>query len=118
MPPVTPAGVLIGRDSEIALLAGLIKEVSRGRGSSLVIEQCAVGPTIVVIDDLQWADQTSITLWGRLARSVKQQRLLLIGMMRPVPQRDELLALRRMIGDSARLQLAGLTAETVADLIA
>ena len=36
---------------------------------ALVAEQCAVRPTILVIDDLQWADQASITLWGRLARS-------------------------------------------------
>src|SRR5690242_21075600 len=72
---------------------------------ALITEQCAVQPTMVVIDDLQWADQASITLWGRLARSARQVPLLLIGMMRPVPQRDELLALRRMLDDGARLQL-------------
>jgi len=38
MPPVTPAGVLVGRDSEMALLSGLIREVTRGRGSSVLIE--------------------------------------------------------------------------------
>jgi DNA-binding CsgD family transcriptional regulator/tetratricopeptide (TPR) repeat protein len=208
MPPVTPAGALIGRDVEMSLLAGLIKEVSRGRGSSLLIEgepgigksalvrsaisvaaetgcqvfwgagdelgqglplvpfidalqvhvpsanprrdtivrlmrgevaadrgmdvptvlaeqllalvteQCAVRPTIVVVDDLQWADQASVTLWGRLARSARQMPLLLVGMMRPVPQRDDLLALRRVVGDAARLQLTGLTVEAVADLVA
>jgi len=31
-------------------------------------EQCATQPTMLVIDDLQWADQASVTLWGRLAR--------------------------------------------------
>ena len=198
MHSVTPAGALVGRDSEMALLTGLIKELARGRGSSvliegepgigksalvraavaeapeagcqvfwgagdelgqalpllpfldglrvrepsanprrntivrllrgevaadrgtdvpavlaeqllaLVAEQCAVRPTILVIDDLQWADQASITLWGRLARSARQVPLLLIGMMRPVPQRDDLLALRRAAGDAARLQLTGL----------
>ena len=208
MPPVTPDGVLVGRDSEMALLAGLIREVARGRGSSvliegepgigksalvraalteapdagcqvfwgagdelgqalplvpflegvrvrepsanprrntivrllrgevtadrgtdvsaalaeqllaLVAEQCAVQPTILVVDDLQWADQASITLWGRLARSVRQSRLLLVGMMRPVPQRDDLLALRRIVGDGARLQLARLTDPAVANLVA
>ena len=44
--------------------------------------------------------------------------LLLVGMMRPVPQRDDLLALRRAVGDAARLQLAGLTETAVADLVA
>src|ERR1700722_11374717 len=175
MHPVTPAGALVGRDSEMALLTGLIREVTRGRGSSVLIEgepgigksalirgataaaseagcegfwgggaargrarpllpfldglgvrepsvnprrdtivrllrgevttgrgtdvpavlaeqllavvteQCAVRPTVLVIDDLQWADQASITLWGRLARSARQVPLLLIGMTRPVP---------------------------------
>ena len=44
--------------------------------------------------------------------------LLLVGMMRPVPQRDDLLALRRVVGDAARLQLTGLTEAAVADLVA
>src|SRR5689334_6578621 len=208
MHPVTPAGGLVGRDSEMALLTGLIRDVARKRGSSVLIEgepgigksalvraamteaaeagcqviwgagdelgqalpllpfldglrvrepsanprrstivrllrgeatadrgtdvpamlaeqllaliteQCAVQPTIVVIDDLQWADQASITLWGRLARSARQVPLLLIGMMRPVPQRDELLALRRMLDDGARLQLTALSGAAVTDLVA
>jgi DNA-binding CsgD family transcriptional regulator/tetratricopeptide (TPR) repeat protein len=207
MLPVRPAGALVGRDSEMTLLTGLIKEVSRGRGNSvliegepgigksalvqvavaeapeagcqvfwgagdelgqalpllpfldglrvrepstnprrntivrllrgevtadrgtdvpavlaeqllaLVAEQCAVRPTIMVIDDLQWADQASITLWGRLARSARQVPLLLIGMMRPVPQREDLLALRRSAGDAVRLHLAGLNGAAVADLV-
>ena len=208
MSPVTAAGALVGRDSEIALLTGLIKEAARGRGGSvliegepgigksalvraavaeaqeagcqvfwgagdelgqalpllplldalrvrepsanprrntivrllrgevaadrgtdvpaalaeqllaLVAEQCAVRPTILVVDDLQWADQASVTLWGRLARSARQVPLLLVGMMRPVPQRDDLLALRRVVGDDARVQLTGLTGAAVADLVA
>jgi DNA-binding CsgD family transcriptional regulator len=208
MPPVTPAGVLVGRDSEMALLSRLITEVTRGRGSSvliegepgigksalvraavaeapeagcqvfwgagdelgqalplvplleglrvrepsanprrativrllrgeisadrgtdvsaalaeqllaLVAEQCAVQPTILVVDDLQWADQATITLWGRLARSVRKSPLLLAGMTRPVPQREDLLALRRVAADSARLTLAALTEPAVAELVA
>jgi DNA-binding CsgD family transcriptional regulator len=84
---------------------------------ALVTEQCAVRPTILVIDDLQWADQASITLWGRLAKLALQLPLLLVGMMRPVPQRDDLLALRRVASDATRLQLTGLTGEAVADLV-
>jgi len=208
MPPVTPAGALIGRDNEIALLTGLLRDLARGRGSAvliegepgigksalvqaavaeaaeagcqvfwgagdelgqalpllpfldglrvrepstnprrttivqllrgevatdrgtdvpavlaeqllaLVAEQYAVRPAILVVDDLQWADQASVVLWGRLAKSAPQVPLLLIGMMRPVPQREDLLALRRVVGDDARLQLAGLTATAVADLVA
>jgi DNA-binding CsgD family transcriptional regulator len=84
---------------------------------ALVAEQCAVRPTILVIDDLQWADQASITLWGRLARLALQLPLLLVGMMRPVPQRDDLLALRRVASDATRLRLTGLTGEAVAELV-
>jgi DNA-binding CsgD family transcriptional regulator/tetratricopeptide (TPR) repeat protein len=208
MSPVTSAGVLFGRDSQMALLTGLLKEVALGHGSSvliegepgigksalvraavaeasqagcqvfwgagdelgqalplvpfldglgvrepaanprrntivrllrgeipadrgtdvpaalaeqllaLVAEQCTVRPTVLVVDDLQWADPASITLWGRLARSARQMPLLLIGMTRPVPQRDDLLALRRVVSNAARLQLAALTGEAVAGLVA
>ena len=85
---------------------------------ALVAEQCAVRPTILVVDDLQWADHTSVTLWGRLAKAAQRVPLLLIGTMRPVPQRDDLLALRRLAGDATRLQLTGLTDAAVADLVA
>ena len=84
---------------------------------ALIAEQSAVQPTILVIDDLQWADQATIAMWGRLARSVPQLRLMLVGTMRPVPQRDSLLALRRMGSDTVRLQLPGLTDEAVAELV-
>ncbi len=207
MPPVTPAGALVGRDSTLTLLIGMIREVSLGRGGSvliegepgigksalvraaaaeapdagcqvfwgagdelgqalpllpfldglrvrepspnprretivrllrgevtadrgadvpavlaeqllaLVTEQCAVRPVVLVIDDLQWADQASVILWGRLARSAGQMPLLLVGMMRPAPQREDLLALRRAVGDGTRLQLDGLTGEAVTDLV-
>ena len=114
------------RNTIVRLLRG---EVTADRGTdvpavlaeqllALVAEQCAVRPTVLVIDDLQWADQTSVTLWGRLARSAQQVPLLLIGMMRPVPQREDLLALRRVAGDGARLQLTALTEAAVADLVA
>ena len=207
LPSLTWAGALVGRDSQMALLTGLVKQVSRGRGGSaliqgepgigksalvraavagapeagcqvfwgagdelgqglpllpfldglrvrepsasprrlaivrllrgeggadrgtdvpavlaeqllgLITEQCAVRPVIVVIDDLQWADPASVALWGRLARSAGQVPLLLVGMMRPVPQRDELSALRRAAGGAARLELPALSETAAADLV-
>jgi DNA-binding CsgD family transcriptional regulator len=84
---------------------------------ALVAEECDVRPTILVVDDLQWADQASVALWGRLARSARQAPLLLVGTMRPVPQREDLLALRRAAGE-ARMQLAGLTEAAAAELVA
>lgn len=43
--------------------------------------------------------------------------LLLVGMLRPGPQRDDLLALRPAVGDGARMQLAGLDQAAVTDLV-
>jgi DNA-binding CsgD family transcriptional regulator len=114
------------RNTIIRLLRG---EVSADRGTdlstalaeqllALIAEQCAVQPTILVVDDLQWADQASVALFGRLARSVPQMPLLLIATTRPVPQREDLLALRRAVGDTARLQLTGLNDAAVAELVA
>src|SRR5207249_2346771 len=80
---------------------------------ALVAEQCAVRPTILIVDDLQWADQASVALWGRLAKMAQRVPLLLAGMMRPVPERDDLLALRRLAGEAGRLQLSGLTGPAV-----
>ena len=84
---------------------------------ALITEESAAQPAILVVDDLQWADQVTVTLWARLARSAHQMPLLLAGMMRPVPQREDLLALRRAVGEGARIQLARLPDEAVAELI-
>src|SRR5712664_4511888 len=89
------------QETIVALLRG---EVASGRGEdvptalaeqllALVSELCATVPVVLVVDDLQWADQASVTLWERLSRSARHLPLLLVGMMRPVPQREDLLAL-------------------------
>jgi DNA-binding CsgD family transcriptional regulator/tetratricopeptide (TPR) repeat protein len=206
MSPVTAAAPLVGRDGELALLDGLLREAARGRGAAVLIEgepgigkstlvraavaadvgcqvfwgagdelgmalpllpfldalrvrepsvnarrntivgllrgeiaadrgadvpatlaeqllaliaeESAVRPVVLVIDDLQWADPASVALWGRLARTARYERLLLIGTARPVPHRDDLLALRRKVGDSGRIQLTGLAEPAVAALVA
>ena len=84
---------------------------------ALIMEECTAQPAILVVDDLQWADQVTVTLWARLARSAHQMPLLLAGMMRPVPRREDLLALRRAAGEGARLELTRLPDEAVAELI-
>ncbi len=114
------------RNTIVGLLRG---EIAADRGAdvpatlaeqllALVAEESAVRPVVLVIDDLQWADPASVTLWGRLARTARQAPLLLIGTARPVPHRDDLLALRRVAGDDGRVQLTGLAEPAVADLVA
>jgi DNA-binding CsgD family transcriptional regulator/tetratricopeptide (TPR) repeat protein len=212
MHPVTPVGVLVGRENELALLHGLLKELSRGRGGALLIEgepgigksalvrealaagpqpagtssyhvfwgtgdelgqelpllpfldalgvraasanarrqtiagllrgevatdrgadvpailaeqlialaadECAARPAVIVIDDLHWADPASVKLWARLAKTAGQVPLLLVGIMRTAPHRDDLLALRRAVDEDARISLVGLTPAATADLVA
>jgi DNA-binding CsgD family transcriptional regulator/tetratricopeptide (TPR) repeat protein len=84
---------------------------------ALVGELCQVRPTVLVLDDLQWADRASVALWARLTRSARQLPLLLIGTMRPVPKREDLLALKRAVADDSRLHLTGLPEEAVAELV-
>jgi DNA-binding CsgD family transcriptional regulator len=114
------------RETIIALLRG---ELGSGRGEdvtavlaeqllALVDELCTAQPTVLVIDDLQWADQPSVGLWERLARSARYRPLLLIGMMRPVPQREDLLALRHTAELAARLQLDSLAEPQATELVA
>jgi DNA-binding CsgD family transcriptional regulator/tetratricopeptide (TPR) repeat protein len=114
------------RNAIVRLLRG---EISADRGAdvpavlaeqllALVTEECAARSTVLVVDDLQWADQSSIALWGRLAKSAQYEPLLLVGMMRPVPQRGDLLAMRRGADDAVRLQLTGLSGAAVAELVA
>ncbi len=39
-------------------------------------------PTIVIIDDLQWADESSLKLFHYLARKIENKRILLFGILR------------------------------------
>src|SRR5689334_590177 len=64
---------------------------------ALVDELCAAAPTVIVIDDLQWADESSLVVWHQLAASITQLPLLLIATCRPTPVRAEVLELRAAI---------------------
>ncbi|HEY2270601.1 MAG TPA: AAA family ATPase [Streptosporangiaceae bacterium] len=77
-----------GGDASVAgieLLAGLVDELS------------AAAPAVIVLDDLQWADDASLIVWHQLAASIGQLRLLLIGTCRPTPRRPEVQELRAAV---------------------
>lgn len=82
---------------------------------TLVTELCDVAPTILIVDDLQWADTDTIGVWRWLARSTGRTALLLVGIARPVPNRDGLTAIRRAVDT---IQLAGLSEAAVTELVA
>src|ERR1700677_2868295 len=110
-------------------IAGLLRgEVATDRGAdvpallaeqliALIIDETDVRPVAVVIDDLHWADPASVRLWGRLARTAHQVPLLLIGLARPVRQREDLLALRRLVHGAHRVQLGSLSVGAVAEFV-
>ena len=53
---------------------------------ALADELSAAAPTVLVVDDLQWADEASLIVWHQLAASIDQLRLLLVGTCRPTPR--------------------------------
>src|ERR1700685_3902021 len=49
MHPVTPAGVLAGRDDELVLLNGLLRDLAQGSGNAVLIEgEPGIGKTALV----------------------------------------------------------------------
>jgi DNA-binding SARP family transcriptional activator len=75
---------------------------------ALILESCAQGPLILVVDDLQWADETSLLVWHALHRLIDRLPLLLISTCRPLPTNRELHLLRRAMPVN-RTQLIGLS---------
>lgn len=85
---------------------------------TLLADLSSAAPTVLVLDDLQWADRTTIDVWRWLARSADRASLLLIGVARPVPQSDELLAVRRAVDEDAVIRLDSLPDSAVEALVA
>jgi predicted ATPase len=64
---------------------------------TLADELSAAAPTVLVVDDLQWADHASLIIWYKLAAAIDQLRLLLIATCRPAPPRPEVQQLRAAV---------------------
>jgi DNA-binding CsgD family transcriptional regulator len=64
---------------------------------TLVDELCAAARTVMVVDDLQWADNESLVVWDQLAASVDQLPLLLIATCQLRPHRPEVQQLRTAV---------------------
>jgi DNA-binding CsgD family transcriptional regulator len=64
---------------------------------ALVDELSAASPTVIVIDDLHWADEASLTVWHRLALAVSQLPLLLIGTCYQAPRGPSMQELRATV---------------------
>jgi DNA-binding CsgD family transcriptional regulator len=105
------AGVLGGPDPVAAGIERLL---------ALVDRLCASSPLVMVMDDLQWADDASLVAWHQLALGVDQLPLLLVAACRPVPQREMVDKLRASLlaHDAVQISLAPLAGVEVSDMIA
>jgi DNA-binding CsgD family transcriptional regulator len=84
----------------------------------LVDRVCADAPALLVIDDLHWADAATVTVCHRLASSTAQRPLLFIGATRPLPRREDLKALRAVVGAENVLSLGPLPPDAVDEMVA
>ncbi|HJV08975.1 MAG TPA: AAA family ATPase, partial [Acidimicrobiales bacterium] len=67
----------------------------------LVEELCGERPLALALDDLHWADPSTLHVLHRLGRSAAQLPILLCGALRPAPQSPELARLLRGLAPSA-----------------
>lgn len=81
---------------------------------------CASAPLVLLVDDLQWADEQSLRVWDRLSRLVGQLPLLLVGVLRLTHLRPEVAELRRTLKarDAVVMRLGPLSRAEGAELVA
>ncbi|WP_433265000.1 ATP-binding protein [Actinosynnema sp. CS-041913] len=116
------AGDELGRSLPLLPLLDALSTARSDPGANATAERllarvddlCAIGPVVLVVDDLHWADAASVAVWKRLARLVPQLPLLLIGILRPLPRRDDLSALRHGV---ERLTVPELPDAAVSELV-
>ncbi|MEV4240090.1 ATP-binding protein [Nocardia sp. NPDC050408] len=80
---------------------------------------CAAGPTALVMDDVHWADRSSLTLLHRLCALVDELPLLLVLAARPLPRDPDFAALSAelMARHASVLRLGALPATDAAQLV-
>ncbi|MET0237614.1 MAG: AAA family ATPase, partial [Kibdelosporangium sp.] len=68
---------------------------------AIVERICGTAPLVLVIDDIQWADEASVQIWRRLCEAAKHLPLLLICCVSTGHGRADLADLRRQIDSDA-----------------
>src|SRR5215472_8017043 len=88
--------------------------------TDLVEELALAGPVVLGLDDLQWADPSSLLTVGALARRLTDLPVGLIGCLRPSPRGAELDRLAGVLAAAGarHLVLHPLTGEAVTGLVA
>ena len=78
---------------------------------------CATGPALLVLEDLHWADASSLYVIRRLIRHVASLPLAVFATLRPVPQPAELAALLGEVGERRHKVLGPLGAAAMDRLV-
>ena len=88
--------------------------------ADLAEELALAGPLVIGVDDLQWADPSSLLTLAALSRRLAYLPVALIGCLRPSPRIPELDRLVGLLLDAGGRILAvrGLTERAVAELVA
>ena len=89
-PAVVAAGLSGGREDSQDDMA-----IAMDRVLAYVRSVCAVAPLVLVVDDMHWADATTVLVWHRLVALTERAPLLLVAAARPDPHTRELALLRR-----------------------
>src|SRR5712691_5415184 len=62
---------------------------------TLVEELCAAAPAVVIVDDVQWADEASLLVWHQLAAAARRGgQVIALG---PLPENDVTALVTRML---------------------
>jgi DNA-binding NarL/FixJ family response regulator len=85
-----------------------------------VLQACRRAPVVIVLDDLQWADEGSLVVASHLARLAVSEPLLVVCALRPYPVSPALRVLLASLDyrGAHRLALDGLSEDEVAELAA
>ena len=109
---------------EFAVAEGLEPDLARFRlfdaVAGVLQNQCAIQPLVILLDDLQWTDETSLLLLQFLGRDLAGTRMLLLGAYRDVEAQYRPEIRRRLAAlacDGRTVVLGGLARSEVAALI-
>jgi DNA-binding CsgD family transcriptional regulator len=81
--PAELAGVLPGAGSSPAARAdGAARARLLGQARDLLSEAAATAPLLLVLEDVHWADRSTLDLAGFLARSLRRERIALVATFR------------------------------------
>jgi DNA-binding CsgD family transcriptional regulator/tetratricopeptide (TPR) repeat protein len=84
-----------------------------------VEHRCARTPVALVVEDLHWADASTLSAIGALVRHLRDRPLLIVGTLRSLPRSQEIDRLRDNLGMAGgrTLRLAGLCPRAIAELL-